>query len=359
MVQLSGLSDSVGKVTDVESSKYAYWTGTIPECYNTMATNYIIGLINAKLAELDVLADIDEADVINELDLYIVSLEALKLAKDSDADLHRCGSIISTMYKERMFSSISVDDAERSANLDSLIAVFMDSYYQDMEFIYEDQFKKWWYEKIIAYNYNGLTYEVKRNFVDYFGGSSSIGSTTPTNMSEYISNSGMYFLYLFIPSTEIKKYSATIQARYKKEQELYQWILDNTKGLFSPDDVYNKVYRGVILEYKMTPAAKLKQLKESGKEYGDIGLAVTVILAIVSAVLTIILTLIKVIGEVLVAKYDKPADEVMGIPTQEDWGLKDTQNGEKKSNIGLITGAAGLVAFAFYKSNDSKKQKKQ
>ena len=104
--------------------------------------------------------------------------------------------------------------------------------------------KKWWFDKIIAYNYNGLSYDAKRRFVDYF--STDTISGTSTNMSEYISNSGMYFLYLFIPSSEIKNYSAIIQARYKKEQELYKWVIDNTQGLFSPDDVYNKIYRGVI-----------------------------------------------------------------------------------------------------------------
>ena len=136
-------SDSVGRLQMLNNHpKYAIGLVMYSECYNTLATNYIIGLINAKLAELDVLDDINESDVINELDLYIVSLEALKLVKDSDADLIRCGSIISTMQREAMFQSSSIDDKERSTNLDNLISVFLDSYYQNMEFIYNDDFKK-------------------------------------------------------------------------------------------------------------------------------------------------------------------------------------------------------------------------
>ena len=110
----------------------------------------------------------------------------------------------------------------------------------------------------------------------------------------------------------------------------------------------------------MKPSDKIKQLKESGKEYG-VGAAITtsVILALIAVVSAIILALIKVMGDVLVAKYDKPADEVMGIPQTEDWGIKENKTKKISSkNIGLITGAAGIFAFAFYKKQRLKKSKK-
>ena len=355
MMRLSGVND-LGSLTDVESSRYNYWTGSTPECYNTVAKNYLLSLVNAKLVELEVLDDIKVSKAINELDLYLVCLESLKMAVDDDADLVRCGAIISSMYSSGMFENNSEDDFIRSENLDGLIDTFVETYNSNMNYTFDEDFRLWWYEKIIENNYNGLDYETKEKYIEFFSEKESIsGDDKPQNMAEYISNSGVYFLYLFIPENDIKKLSKEIQDRYAKEVELYTWLQNSTKGLYDSDTLYNLVYRGVILEYKMTPQAKILQLKKLGSESVYIGaLSTSVILAIISFVLTIVLALIGMIQQIVVAKYHKPAGEQMGIPQENDWGLDQKPETEETSklSLGLLAGAGvlGLVMFNKFKN---------
>ena len=98
----------------------------------------------------------------------------------------------------------------------------------------------------------------------------------------------------------------------------------------------------------MTPENKIKQLNEVGS--GKIGIAVEVILTIISAVATALATLLGVILEIvkvsLAYKYSAPVEEELGIPQADDWGLETNDNNDNIKSF-LLVGGIGLAGYYF------------
>lgn len=355
----TGLADraaKVGKIDDV--GRYHYWLNGTEEWTNTRAYNFLLAQANGKMYEISYLAA-DEATIaerMNELDIYIVCLEALDFVGQNDLDgLRRAGGVIGAMCSAQLFKSTFTDDDQRSTNLDGLIQNFKDAYNEGA--IYTDnEFTAWWEKYILSNTFNLLTEDEKARCAAIFTTEKVSGTDEDDNdnqktFSEYIENAGDYFLYIFIPSSEIKKYNSTIQKRYKKEQEIYRWCCDNCNGMYSEATVLQMIRNGVTVSKRMTPETALKKLNEAGNGKIGVALADDVIIAIVTAVaivLSAILTLITQVCTIkLAAKYSKPADEDSGIPEAEDWGLKDKED----DNTTLLLIGGGLAAY-FLLTND-------
>ena len=344
--RLSGVSQRCGAVTDIETSKYTYWTNGTLECDNTRAYNYLLGLVNAKLDELAILPDINVADTLNQIDLYIVCLEAIKSSETNQYDLMRSGAVINVMINSGFFASEITDDQQRAINLDGLVDTFTETYAKGYEYDFQGDFYEWWKTQIVDNAFNKLSTAEKENYANFFN-NSKIGASADgiNNLSEYIRNAGVYFLYLFIPETEIKKYKPIIQRRRAKEVELYEYLCLEAQGLYSPADIYNKIYNGVVIYYRMTPQAKIEQLKSLGD--GGMGvIGVDDIIIIVSLAVSLIIALVQCLQKVLVAKYSVPDDIKLGIADTTDFGLRSES--EKQSgnfNKLFLFGGVGLLGY--------------
>ena len=348
--RLSGLP-KMGSLNEV--GRYAYWTNGTHEWDNTRAYNRLLSLVNLKMDEIVYLKGQNVADLMNELDCYIVCLEALTIAGKNYDNLTRAGSIVNAMLTADMFKQTFTDDERRAKNLDSLILLFRDNYEKHLEYNFTLDFDQWWVG-LIKDNINTFPEAVKNNFKCFFVEGTKkiagIGSTEDKkNFAEYIRNAGDYFLYLFIGDTEIRKYNKTIQMRYRKELELYKYVCNECQGMYDEATVWTMIRNGVIRQYKMTPENKIKQLNEVGS--GKIGLAVEAILAIISAVASALATLLGVILEIvkvsLSYKYSAPVEEELGIPQADDWGLDNKADSNDGIKTFLLVGGIGLAGYYF------------
>ena len=346
--RLSGLP-KIGSLNEV--GRYAYWTNGTHEWDNTRAYNRLLSLVNLKMDEIIYLKGQNVADLMNELDCYIVCLEALTIAGKNYDNLTRAGSIVNAMLTAGMFKETFTDDERRAKNLDSLILVFRDNYDKHLEYNFTLDFEQWWLS-LIRENTNTFTSEIKNNFSKFFESKQTIagiGAVADKNFSEYIRNAGDYFLYLFIDENEIRKYNTVIQARYRKELEIYKYVCNECQGMYDKETVWTLIRNGVIRQYKMTPENKIKQLNEVGS--GKIGLAVEAILAIISAVASALATLLGVILEIvqvsLAYKYSAPVEEELGIPQTDDWGLDNKADSNDGIKTFLLVGGIGLAGYYF------------
>lgn len=348
--RLSGLP-KIGNLNEV--GRYAYWTNGTHEWDNTRAYNHLLSLVNLKMDEIVYLKGQNVADLMNELDCYIVCLEALTIAGKNYENLTRAGSIVNAMLTADIFKQTFTDDESRAKNLDSLILLFRDNYEKHLEYNFTSDFEQWWVG-LIKDNINTFPEDVKNNFKRFFVEGTKkiagIGSTEDKkNFAEYIRNAGDYFLYMFIGDTEIRKYNKTIQMRYRKELELYKYVCNECQGMYDEATVWTLIRNGVIRQYKMTPENKIKQLNEVGS--GKVGIVTEVVLTIISAVVTALATLLGVILEIvkvsLSYKYSAPVEEELGIPQTEDWGLDNKADSNDGIKTFLLVGGIGLAGYYF------------
>ncbi len=345
----TGLADRAAKIGEIDDvGRYHYWLNGTQEWTNTRAYNFLLAQANGKMYEISYIAA-DEATIaerMNELDIYIVCLEALDFVGQNDLDaLRRAGSIIGAMCSAQLFKSSFIDDNQRATNLDGLIQNFKDAYNEGATYT-DSEFTQWWEQHILSNTFNLMTEEEKARCAAIFTTEKISGTDEDDNQktfSEYIENAGDYFLYIFIPEADIRKYNSAIQKRYKKEQEIYRWCCDNCNGMYTEATVLRMIRNGVTVSKKMTPETAIKKLNEAGK--GKVGIATEIIVAIVGAVATVLAALLSLITQVvtikLAAKYSKPADEDSGIPQSEDWEL----NNKEKDNTTLLLIGGGLAAY--------------
>lgn len=351
--RLSGLSQKVGDLQDV--GRYAYWTNGTHSWDNSRAYNRLLALVNLKLDEIAYLKNVQVADLMNELDFYIVCLEALQIAGSNYSNLMRAGSIINTMAAEKMFVQTFTDDEQRARNLDGLIETFTDSYNKGYEYEFSGDFAEWW-KAIKADNYNDLSAAQKSSFERFFSqdnGGESIGATEQKkDFADYIRNAGDYFLYIFIPKSEIRKYNLAIQQRYAKENELYDYVCNECVGMYDRQTVLAQIRNGVVRAYKMTPENKIEQLQRVGNGgVGELAAILTAVAYVIAAIASLIGVILSCVQVGLANKYSAPADEELGIPQTDDWGIDQTEIDNTDYKKWLLLGGVGLAGYYFLTKN--------
>ncbi|MBR6648789.1 MAG: hypothetical protein IKL29_05370 [Bacteroidaceae bacterium] len=350
----------IGAIQDF--GKYKYWYAETLECDNTIAENYLLSLVNLKICEAEniPMTDAEYTKTLNELDLYIVALEAMIQLKGEVSNVMRAGAVIDQMIQAGLFSSKLTDDNERSNNLDSLVIQFWAIYDAQKDFSFADiDFFNWWQKNIVENDYNSLTEEEKDRYLSFYkiNKIGAITSNSEAGMAQDIINSGSYFLYIFIGDTEIKKYNKKIQARYKKEVEVYEWCCRMLNGMYSPSQVMTLARTGVTKNYKLPPERVIEDLNNgfSGGKVGVIEWTAALIVQLVVAIISFISTVIASIVAIVKAKYQQPEKVDSGVPQGDDWGDRIKLNNEedqKDNSKLLLIGGAALVGYYLYSNND-------
>lgn len=343
--------------------KYKYWNAESVEVDNTIAENYLLSLVNLKICEAENIpqTDAEYIKTLNELDLYIVALEALFSARADVSLIMRTGAVLDAMITKGSFSSDIIKDEERSVNLDKILAEFWAMFDAVNLYDFSDvEFFNWWQKNVVETSYNAMSVEEKERYISYFSSNKvgAISTNSEGGMAEEIINSGSYFLYIFIGDEEIKKYNSKIQKRYKKEVEMYEWCCTMLNGMYSPSQVLTLARTGVTKNYKATPERVIENLNK-GFDGGKIGVAdpiswtIEAIIALVSAILTFLASMIASICAVVQKKYEQPKQSESGVPQGEDWGNRINLNDENKnsSSTVLLVGGVALLGYYLYSKN--------
>lgn len=331
----------VGVVDDNQNQQFNIWTAETDTLTNTRAANFLLARINAMVANIQYSSNVS-AEVYNELDLYAVSLHALAIARTDDAILRKCGYVLQAMLNDGFFAEQSVSEDERIRILDETEAVFDNFYLTDTE-TSAGEFVDWWEKHIIDNNYNDAPGAAQRLRAYE---QETVGSLNPSDyrdLATYVADNGAYFLYMFIGEKNIGRYSATIRKRYRKELELFNYICVQCKGVYDEATVYDLLYAGCTEHYKMTPEAKIEQLRRAGRNYNSVGELVAILTAIAAVIgaLGTLFSIFMTIFQFVVAVPDEPE---VGVPMEEDWDISGARaSGASANKLPiLLVGAVGL-----------------
>lgn len=344
---MSGLKiyacSGVGEAADLD-----YWLNGTKTATNSQAVNYLLAKINYLNVTLKLYQNPEQiADVANELDFYLLALYCIDNYGNEPAELPRAGRILAHMYASGMFNLGSIDDDKRSENLDELEKDF--TRYMSMRSDFSDgavDIENWWNDTIIPASQTPALSPEKQKASEEFFAKSISGPTG--DFSVYLDDAGSYFLYMYIPESEISKYPFVIRARRAKEIELYNYVVKCATPLYGSVEAIDEIiYSGVVKKYNAFPEDVIKTLStESG-----IGvLSEAVILAIIKAVALVLTAIIYGIIDycktVAVAKYEVPENSDYGIAQDTDWTELDRAENLKSF---IKWGAIGAVVYLVIK----------
>lgn len=159
-----------------------------------------------------------------------------------------------------------------------------------------------------------------------------------------------YFLYIFIPDSDLSKYNAIIYKKRKQQIKTFEYVrqlfLDHDYG--TEAELLDIIRAGIEKTFGTSVENVLFQIR-TGKMEG-VGLPMEIILAIISAVVSIVISVISGViaycKEVKVAKYTAPTFQELedSAPAPEDYTNNEEKNKNKKlTTYGLLAGVALLL----------------
>lgn len=347
MLNVYKCSGVVGRVDEVEGSRYQYYTGSTNEATNTVAFNYLLGKINNLIVKYPYYPVSEQAALLNEIDIIAVSLEGLALLRDypNRYDISLVGSTISSMIAAGKFYATFIDDERRGANLDALIADFTDQLVNGQPIGQSPEFTAWWVEYIEPYNYNSVTDAQLNRYNELIADKEKVsGDDDRKTLGQYMTDSGPGFLYMFIPDSEIKKYNVAI--RLKRQIEInksYNYLRQTTYSMYNDATILEQLETGIWLEYKMSPQDKLQELLDNGGKVGEL----VAVLTAISLIIGILGALFALIMEIFKVTYEVPDGYEEGVPSDEDLNemLANSSSEKSSSNKWLLFGGIGLLGF--------------
>ena len=164
-----------------------------------------------------------------------------------------------------------------------------------------------------------------------------------------------YFLYTFIPDSDLSKYNAVIYKKRKGQIKTYQYVreLFTSRNFGSEAELLQIIRSGIERDFGVPVEQVLYDIR-SGKREGisgePISMAVaTIISAVISLVIAVISGVISYAQNVKVAKYTAPTFTELedSAPSPTDF----TSNAKNKGVLLAALTGLGLLVFGSLKNN--------
>lgn len=160
-----------------------------------------------------------------------------------------------------------------------------------------------------------------------------------------------YFLYIFIPQSDLDKYNAVIYKKRTKQLKTYAYVRELFVGhnYGTEDEMIDVIRQGIESTFGMSVESVLDAIRTGKKEAigGEpVSMAVaTIITAIISAVVVIISGIIQYCQNVKVAQYAAPTMQELedSVPASTDF------LGTTKKNVWLLA-AVGVLVYKIFKN---------
>jgi len=184
--------------------------------------------------------------------------------------------IVSGMAANGRFTSTSVNADER----DNWFAILLDMVKNQYETANIPEF-------VNLTIYNDLVREVlKNNELPDTVTIGSIGKYTP--IADALKKAGIYFIYLFIPESELKNYPASVRKK-RYTQNVYYQLIHKVDIFHNSSTVLGFFRAGIIARTGKTPEDYIKAVKAQNVKIGIIELAtIATIISIILGLLAII-----------------------------------------------------------------------
>lgn len=142
-----------------------------------------------------------------------------------------------------------------------------------------------------------------------------------------------YFLYIFIPESDLAKYNATIYKKRQQQLKTFAYVRELFVGhnYGTEEEMVGIIRNGIETTFGVSVETVLDEIRTGKRE--SIGIATEIIVGIISAVVSIVLAVISGVIQyaqsVKVAKYTAPTYQELedSAPAATDFTQKTKQKG--------------------------------
>lgn len=321
---LAGLPASRHAVGVSDEKRYAVWTGgesqeeiTPGKAWLYAKYDLLNELINIATSKKEI------ASLYNELSIISALIWAYNSVHGNTDEFTRLARVIVSMIANGNFYSPETDVEKRNAWFENIIAqvqTIKNPVHYDLT---------WW--QLIN------TEVIQQNDIPEMDGVGNVSGWTP--VADALKKAGIYFLYLFIPESELKNYPAAVTKKRTVQNNLYKFI--HKVDIFHSADTVKSFFRsGIIARTGMTPENYIKAVvKQNDKN------KVGAILETVALILGIIISLIQIISMIWPNSGAANYDYKNGVPDAEN-ELYDINNKPGSSGSGstnsMLTKSSGI-----------------
>ena len=361
-------------IGDVQSKQeWNYWTDNTETVNNTQAVNTLLALINRNYIEVTRLLNITPAEKIanlNDIDVYVVCLDAARRFAEKPELLKRAGYVIAGMMEKGEFNCDSLDNTERDAHLDQLLAKAETGYADEATPEVKSDFVTWYQQTVIDRNRIVIPAKEREEIQAVLKKSAAkiqgIGELDWRNnaeLSKYLMKGSEYFLYTYFTDAQLNRLPAKQRRPFIVKREKQRKTYNYCKSLFvdvygSENEMREIIRAGIINYFTVTPENVCEDIVSGKRKVEDIGaLGAAAIVTIVTAVLSAVLGIVKAICDAVArtneAKYGALDKSIVdsSIPDPSDFeGLDDggglnihPRTGESKTWLWIAALAAGAL----------------
>lgn len=141
-----------------------------------------------------------------------------------------------------------------------------------------------------------------------------------------------YFLYIFIPESDLAKYNATIYKKRQQQLKTFAYVRELFVGhnYGTEEEMVGIIRNGIETTFGVSVETVLDEMRTGKREYvGDPTIIAAIISAVVSIVLAVISGVIQYAQSVKVAQYTAPTYQELedSAPAATDFTQKTKQKG--------------------------------
>ena len=359
-------------IGDVQSKQeWNYWTDNTETVNNTQAVNTLLALINRNYIEVTRLLNITPAEKIanlNDIDVYVVCLDAARRFAEKPELLKRAGYVIAGMMEKGEFDCDSLDNTERDAHLDQLLAKAETGYADEATPEVKSDFVTWYQQTVIDRNRIVIPAKEREEIQAVLKKSAAkiqgIGELDWRNnaeLSKYLLKGSEYFLYTYFTDAQLNRLTAKQRRPFIVKREKQRKTYNYCKSLFvdvygSENEMREIIRAGIINYFTVTPENVCEDIVSGKRKVDGVGQLITeaiasIIVAAITAVATIIVAICEAVAKKNESKYgaiDKAAVE-SSIPDASDFdglGFGDetgTHTPKSKTWLWIAAVAAGAL----------------
>lgn len=277
---LAGLNAGLGNVQqDVNAdARYAVWIGDENQLNITPGKAWLYGRYDLLSEMINISkSDKNTAALYDELSIIAALLWAYDFVQGDTYEFDKMLTIIAGMAGNGRFTSQSTNTADR----DNWFAIIISNIQNQYETGNIPEF-------VNLTIYNDVYREVIKNneLPDTVGISGTVGAFTP--IADALKKAGIYFIYLFIPESELKNYPAAVRKK-RNTQAIFFNLIHKVDIFHNSSTVLGFFRAGIIARTGQTPENYIKSIKAQNVKVGSITLAtVATIISIVLGLLSII-----------------------------------------------------------------------
>ena len=333
--KMAGIPQRASDILPSAVDRYKVWTGDEHEANITPGKHYLYARFDYFLEMINIAETKQQkAYYYDQLDITASLLHSYNHVDGNCKEFKIMAFIICGMISDNAFYSLSIDDNDRADNLDNLFEEIDSRYHNDF----------------LPTKYDNETWEMVCNEVYahnvIIGSKVQAISGNEAHTTSEIKKSGIYYLYLFIPDSELAGHTSIVKTKQGLQGKTFNWM-DGVDTYHTTETAKLLIRTGIVARTGKTPERYIRDLKAGNGGKVAIGDPLTII----AAVIGIITGLVKLYQMLFPKKADQPTDQDIAggsYDPAKDFGKDGGSTGISSASMATIALPLALGASILF-----------